>query len=77
VVRSSDSTRNGGLLLVVGQALPCEIGAATLGDLKDDRRLDVTTPGSDMSGKTLQRDTDRAASSAALAVEDDVTFCSG
>jgi len=42
VVGSGDGTKNRSLLLVVGQTLAGEEGATTLGDLDDDRRLDVT-----------------------------------
>jgi hypothetical protein len=77
VVRRSDGTSNGGLLFVIGKTLPREIRAATLRDLKNDRRLDIAASRSDMKrGGFRKGGTDRAASSAALAVEDDVTFCS-
>ena len=42
VVGSRDGTKDRSLLLVVGQTLAGEEGAATLGDLDDDGRLDVT-----------------------------------
>ena len=75
VIRSSDGTSNGRLLLVIGQTLPCEIGAAALRDLKNDRRFDIAASRSDVRETLKKRGADRAASSAALAVEDDVTFC--
>lgn len=37
VVRSGDGTSNRGLLFIIGQTLSCEIGTATLRDLKNDR----------------------------------------
>ena len=48
VVRSGDSASDGGLLFVVGQALPREVRAATLRDLKNYRRLDIADSRSDM-----------------------------
>ena len=42
VVRSGNGAGNGGLLFVIGQALPREVCAATLRYLKDDGRLDVS-----------------------------------
>ena len=76
MVRSSNGTDNGGLLLVVGQAFPREVCAAALRDLKDDRRLDVSALRSGVKNKfSVKGVADRAASSAALAVEDEVTFC--
>jgi hypothetical protein len=44
--------------------------------LKDDRRLDVAASDVRREKGLSKRGTDRAASSAALAVEDDVTFYS-
>ena len=42
MVGGGDGTCDGGLLFVVGKALACEEGRAALGDLDDDRGLDVT-----------------------------------
>lgn len=56
MVRSGNSTSNGGLLFVVGQTLPREVCAATLRDLKNDRRLDITAFRSDMREGLLERD---------------------
>lgn len=48
-MRSGDSTSDGGLLFVVGQTFAREVRATTLGDLKNDRRLDIAASRSDMS----------------------------
>ena len=41
VVGGGDGPGDGGLLLVVGEALAGEVGGAALGDLDDDGALDV------------------------------------
>ena len=41
-MRSGNRTSNRCLLLVVGQSLPREVCTATLRDLEDDGRLDVS-----------------------------------
>jgi hypothetical protein len=48
VVRSGDSTSDGGLLFVVGQTFPREVRATALRDLKNDGRLDIAASRSDM-----------------------------
>ena len=42
MVGSCDCASNGSLLLVIWKTLAGEKGSTTLGDLDDDRRLDVT-----------------------------------
>ena len=46
MVGSSDSAADGRLLLVVCEALAGEVGSAALGDLDDNRGLDVSDIGS-------------------------------
>ena len=80
-----ESGRNGtgdrGLLFVIWKTFSCEIGAAPLGDLNNDRRFDIPKQaraqvfiGSKIRGSS-QNQTHRAASRTALAVEEEVTFC--
>ena len=45
VVGGGDGAGDGGLLLVVGEALACKVGGAALGDLDDDGALDVAGGG--------------------------------
>ena len=45
VVSGGHGTCDGGLLVVVGEALSCEEGGAALGDLEDDGGLDVAKEG--------------------------------
>jgi hypothetical protein len=42
VKSSGDGTSDRGLLFVICKAFPSVVGATTLGDLKNDRRFDIT-----------------------------------
>ena len=75
VVGRGNGTKDGGLLLVVGEALAGEVRASTLRDLEDYGSLDVPAMG--IREKEIRGQGDenyRAASSTALAVEEEVTF---
>ncbi len=74
VVGGGDGTGDGGLLLVIWEALACEEGSAALGDLDDDGGLDVAGEGLKEHAKTMVSGTYRAASRTALATEEEVTF---
>ncbi len=76
VVDSSDGTGDGGLLLVVCEAIACEEGGAALGDLYDDGGLDVALvwSGQGRSRGRWRSGTYRAASRTEFATEEEVTF---
>ena len=78
---SSDGTGDRGLLFVICKAFSGVVGAAALGDLKNDRRFDITGRAQIFTRPELRESsknqTHRAASRTAFAVEEEVTFCDG
>jgi hypothetical protein len=72
-VCSGNGTGDGRLLVIIGKALPSEVGTSSLRDLDDDGRFDVSAI--NLSSRwAAWVVTNLAASSTALAVEEDVTF---
>ena len=79
VVCGSDGTEDRSLLLVVGETLACKVRASALRDLDDDGGFDIPIRGriSYPIEFVTKCATYRAASSTALAVDDEVTFYRG
>ena len=75
MVGSGDGTGDRGLLLVIGEALACKVGGATLGDLDDDGGLDVAGRGlAEGRAEIDGAGADRAASRTEFATEEEVQF---
>ena len=80
MVSSGDGACDGGLLLVVCEALACKEGGAALGDLDDNGGLDVTSARGEIRWRQSGDDGDgryRAASRTEFATEEDVQFWKG
>jgi hypothetical protein len=78
MLSSGDGTEDGGLLVGVGETLSSEVGSSSLGDLDDDRRLDIAVGRNQFWALSkLFWDAYRAASRTALATDVEVTFCQG
>ena len=75
MVGGGDGTCDGGLLLVVCEALACKEGSAALGDLDDDGGLDVAGRGlAEGRAEIDGAGADRAASRTEFATEEEVQF---
>lgn len=78
---SGDGTGDRSLLFVICKTFSGIVGAAALGDLKNDRGLDIPEEAQIFIRSELwrssQNQTHRAASRTAFAVEEEVTFCNG
>ena len=72
---SGRRTSDGSLLLVVGKAFSSEVRRSSLGDLDDNRRLDVPIGVQYGVIVVIGANAYLAASRTALAVDEDVTFC--